>query len=69
MPQGKPAGVACVQLDPARGCRVFGDASRPAVCSQLQPARDMCGDSRSAALTWLTMLENATRPAKTRDVT
>ena len=62
MPTGKPAGVRCVQLDDALGCRLFGHPSRPAVCRQLQPARDMCGDSAPAALAWLTHLEVATRP-------
>ena len=62
MPQGKPAGVPCVQLDDTLGCRLFGQPSRPAVCRQLQPAPDMCGTSASAALAWLTQLESATRP-------
>jgi len=38
MPQGKPAGVLCVQLDERNRCRIFGHADRPAVCSQLQPS-------------------------------
>ena len=62
MPDGKPAGVPCVQLDTRLGCRLFGQASRPAVCSQLQPSEDMCGGSAGAAMAWLTRLEWATRP-------
>jgi Fe-S-cluster containining protein len=62
MPAGKPAGVRCVQLDAALGCRLFGQPSRPAVCRQLQPSRDMCGDSAAAAMVWLTRLERATLP-------
>jgi hypothetical protein len=62
MPAGKPAGVRCVQLDEALGCRLFGQPSRPTVCRQLQPSHDMCGDSAAAAMVWLTRLERATLP-------
>lgn len=62
MPNGKPAGVACVQLDEAGRCRVFGLPQRPAFCGGLQPSAEMCGDSRQAALDWLERLEQATRP-------
>jgi Fe-S-cluster containining protein len=62
MPQGKPAGVRCVQLDAQERCRLFGQTERPAVCASLRPAIEMCGDSREHALTWLTRLEGATAP-------
>ncbi len=62
MPKGKPAGVRCVQLDADDRCRIFGDPERPAVCGQLQPSREMCGDSTGQAMLWLTALEQATRP-------
>lgn len=57
MPDGKPAGVRCVQLDEALGCRLFGQPSRPAVCGSLQASREMCGDSREHALIFLQRLE------------
>ena len=63
MPQGKPAGVRCVQLDEADRCRLFGDPRRPAVCVSLRPSEDMCGDSREQAMRWLSGLEQLTRPA------
>jgi hypothetical protein len=63
MPQGKPAGVRCVQLDDDNRCLIFGRPERPAVCGGLQPAADMCGDTRSHAMQWLTHLERATAPA------
>lgn len=63
MPNGKPAGVPCVQLDEQMRCRVFGQPSRPAFCASLQPAADMCGDNRDAALLWLTRLEHHTAPS------
>ncbi|MDT7833793.1 YkgJ family cysteine cluster protein [Aquabacterium sp. OR-4] len=62
MPQGKPAGVPCVQLDEALRCRLFGHADRPAVCGSLRPVAEMCGDGRTHALHWLSQLEAATAP-------
>ncbi|MGQ2981655.1 MAG: YkgJ family cysteine cluster protein [Polaromonas sp.] len=62
MPQGKPAGVRCVQLDAANACRIFGQPERPAVCGQLMPSAEMCGTNASAAMVWLTSLERATAP-------
>lgn len=65
MPQGKPAGVACVQLDAAGRCRLFGRPERPAVCSTLQPSTEMCGGNRAQAMHWLTRLEHDTAPSST----
>lgn len=61
-PHGKPAGVACAQLDDMLRCRIFGQSARPACCSGLQPSEEMCGNNRQEALAWLTQLEEATRP-------
>ena len=62
MPDGKPAGVPCVQLDEQLRCKLFGDPRRPAVCSGLQPKHEMCGETREQALVYLERLERATRP-------
>jgi len=62
MPQGKPAGVRCVQLTPDNRCKLFGLPERPAICSKLQPSEEMCGSSRPEALVYLTFLEQATQP-------
>lgn len=62
MPQGKPAGVPCVQLDQAGRCRLFGRPERPAVCVALRPEPLMCGADREQALAYLTALERATAP-------
>ena len=62
MPQGKPAGAACVNLDDDLRCRLFGDPSRPAFCASLRPCVTMCGESRSEAMAILTALEIATAP-------
>lgn len=62
MPDGKPAGVRCVQLTEDEACRLFGRPERPAVCRALRPSPSMCGASRAEALAGLTALEDATRP-------
>ncbi|MRX08449.1 YkgJ family cysteine cluster protein [Pseudoduganella sp. FT25W] len=62
MPNGKPAGVRCVQLADDNRCLIFGLPERPAFCGGLQPATDMCGDSREHAIQWLGELERATAP-------
>jgi len=63
MPNGKPAGVRCVQLDEHNMCKIFGQPERPAFCGGLQPSAEMCGDTREQAITWLTHLEQVTSPA------
>jgi Fe-S-cluster containining protein len=60
MPDGKPAGVRCIQLDDDNGCRIFGDPARPVVCASLKPSAEMCGESREQALAWLDQLERET---------
>ena len=63
MPNGKPAGVPCVQLDNASMCRLFGRPERPAVCVSLQASAEMCGPHRQHAMAWLQRLETQTRPS------
>lgn len=60
MANGKPAGVRCVNLDERNLCRLFGQASRPAVCLQFQAEPATCGHSREQALQQLLHLEQAT---------
>jgi hypothetical protein len=62
MPLGKAAGVRCVQLDDAERCRLFGRPERPAVCQSLAPSTEMCGSSRTQAMSWLARLESHTAP-------
>lgn len=62
MPEGKPAGVRCAQLDDENRCMIFGKPERPAVCVQLRPMAEMCGDSAQAAMIYLRELEAATAP-------
>jgi len=62
MPNGKPAGVRCVQLADDNRCLIFGQPERPAVCVSLRPNPTMCGDDRDSALRFLAALELATQP-------
>jgi hypothetical protein len=66
MPDGKPAGVRCVQLGEDLRCLIFGKPERPAFCGGLQPSLEMCGVDRVAAIHWLTQLEVLTRPGDGR---
>ena len=62
MPNGKPAGVRCVQLDEHNLCLLFGDPRRPQVCEHFKAVEDVCGVSRLQALQRLTKLEAETSP-------
>ena len=64
MPDGKPAGVRCVQLTDDFRCALFGRPERPAVCASLRPREEMCGASREDAMHWLANLERATQPGR-----
>ena len=62
MPNGKPAGVPCVQLADDMRCLIFGQPERPAFYAGLKASADMCGPEREYALRWLGDLERATAP-------
>lgn len=62
MPNGKAAGIRCVQLDKNEQCLIFGHPERPSVCSSLQPESTMCGNNREHAIHWLSHLEKITAP-------
>jgi hypothetical protein len=62
MPDGKPAGVRCVQLTEDNRCLLFGKPERPDVCSRLRPTEAMCGTTQEEALVYLRLLERVTAP-------
>lgn len=62
MPNGKPAGVRCVQLTDDLRCAIFGQPERPKCCGGLKPDPEMCGENREYALAWIARLEIETRP-------
>lgn len=62
MPQGKPAGVRCVQLSDDNRCKLYGQPDRPAVCVRLRPSEEMCGPNAEEAYAYLIRLEEITSP-------
>ncbi len=62
MPEGKKAGLPCVNLDENMRCKVFNSPDRPAFCASLQPSLEMCGNCREEALAYLENLEKLTQP-------
>ena len=61
MPQGKPYGVRCIQLTDNNKCKLFGKPERPPVCLSLKPSIEMCGKSFADAISYLAVLEDATK--------
>ena len=61
MPDGKPAGVRCIQLTPDNRCMLFDKPGRPAVCSAYSATEEFCGSSQHDALKNLQELELLTR--------
>ena len=60
MPNGKPAGVRCIQLNDKNLCKLFGQPERPLVCHQFKACPDICGKNQSEALATITELESVT---------
>jgi hypothetical protein len=63
MPDGKPAGVACLHLDAQSRCGLFGDPRRPDLCEAFAAEPAVCGDDREQAMTLIAALEIASAPA------
>ncbi len=64
-PGGKPAGVRCPHLTDDVRCALWGQADRPAVCGNLRPGPEMCGDSAEQAMSTLRDWERLTAPHTT----
>jgi hypothetical protein len=62
LPNGKPAGVRCVHLSPKNICLTHDQPDYPAVCRNLRPEEEMCGNSFEEAIAYLTNLEAVTKP-------
>ena len=60
MPDGKPAGVACLHLFGNAQCDLYGDPRRPAVCDQFKPEPAVCSESRAEARVLLSAFEQET---------
>lgn len=57
MPDGKPAGVACIHLSADYRCLIYYRADRPKVCNDFQADPEVCGTSREEAMNLLGDLE------------
>ena len=62
MPNGKPAGVRCVNLSADNKCTIHEKDNYPDVCRNIKPSPEMCGDNNEYAFTYLTNLEKLTKP-------
>ena len=62
MPDGKPAGVRCVNLSEEGRCVLWGKENYPAVCRNFRPSPEVCGDDSAQALALIAALEAATAP-------
>lgn len=60
MPEGKPAGTACIHLTQDQLCGIFKQPGRPKVCSDFEFDPSVCGTCREEALERLNWLEEAT---------
>lgn len=64
MPNGKPAGIRCIQLTSDNKCKLFGSPLRPKVCGSLSPSIEMCGKKENEAYSYLDTLEKLTSNEK-----
>jgi len=62
MPNGKPAGIRCINLSSDNLCQLYSQSDRPEVCVRLQPSKEMCGNNPEEAFEWLEQLEQDTHP-------
>lgn len=62
MPEGKLAGMRCVNLDAANRCGIHGSGDYPAVCRDFAASEEMCGTDNGQARDYLISLEALTTP-------
>ncbi|MFV0576983.1 MAG: YkgJ family cysteine cluster protein [Vibrio sp.] len=60
MPNGKPAGVRCIQLNDDNLCKLFGKPERPKVCHAFKAEAAICGTTSEQAIQIITELEHLT---------
>ena len=58
MPEGKPAGVRCIQLADDLSCKIFNSPARPQVCAGFKAEKIICGNSAIEAYSIVASLEN-----------
>lgn len=60
MPEGKPGGVRCVNLDKNNFCMIHDSANFPEVCSNFKFDIEFCGKTNEEAMKNLSELEKLT---------
>jgi hypothetical protein len=58
MPDGKPEGVRCIHLLDDYKCALYGNPSRPGVCSDYKAEPEFCGKDREEAMRILKSLSD-----------
>jgi Fe-S-cluster containining protein len=62
LPDGKPAGVRCPNLDESGRCRLHETPEYPAVCRAFQATEEFCGGNSEEAFARITAFERQTAP-------
>ncbi len=62
MPNGKEAGVRCINLLDDNTCAIHNTPNYPTVCANLKPSKEMCGNTFEEAFEYLEQLELLTKP-------
>ena len=57
MPNGKAAGIACINLTADFACAIFGLPERPSFCGQFKAEVLFCGESQVQALELIAAVE------------
>ncbi len=60
MPEGKPAGVRCINLGEDFCCKIHESPERPKACESFQATEELCGRNRVEALELMARLEAQT---------
>lgn len=60
MPNGKPAGMRCINLSEGNECTLYGRPERPAFCKAWPPTAELCGDSFEQAMGRIAALDRHT---------
>jgi uncharacterized protein len=56
MPNGKPAGVRCINLLENLKCGIYDTGTKPKVCDDFKAEKSFCGTTREEALAILSSL-------------
>jgi len=61
MPNGKPAGDRCINLNDENLCSLHRKGEYPSVCGNFMPSMEMCGERNEHAMEYLKNLEAMTK--------